>query len=95
MADLHAAEVFAQPGPTVAANLASNPLADRFEVEAYDSGECDVNSDWFILRTVQPDRVELQFHKSEIGWVMTRAQFVELVRAGDVLIRNTAKNTGE
>lgn len=90
-------------GTEVAANVAADALADRFHVDTYRNGECDV----------QGGKVRVELHKTNDNlWTvrairmptpligeselrLTKAAAIELRDALDVLIRSTAKNGEE
>lgn len=90
-------------GTDVARSLARDPLADLFEVTAYENGECDVYGSLIHaslhispegLHVVHVHRMPLA-HIPEAEMRLTRDQAIELRDALDVLITNTAQRKGE
>lgn len=84
-------------GTDVAAALEADALADRFQTWAYEGGELDVNGARVQLQWMlgPPPHVKVMFHTGEPDVVLSRETFLELVQAGDVLLRATRTNGRE
>ena len=73
----------------VVRSLARDPLADRFEVWAYSSGEVDVDGRHFLIQTIGAECVDVCNHRMSVPWRMSREAAIDLRDQLEVALSNT------